>query len=329
MDNKGIALIITLITLLYFVIMGTAFLVILNSAYRVSSVQGRSMKAFWLAEAGIEKTIVPILMDTGWTENSDSSFIEDLGEGNFEIGIDYIGTNEQVEITSKGMVKSIDRTIKAEIINIVEESVAFESVIFTAKNLTYNGNPVVNGDIVVKGTISGSKIIEGENTQTEHSPEPFPTLDENYFSTLAKENKANGNSGVNGNYFQGGKPSFSSLNGVIFIDKNPDGSPADVKLKGNLSTTDGNPATLIVIGSLTIVGNVAFNGLIYTTGPASCETELGGSIHITGGIISKNNIDLHGAKGLTINHDVDLVITETNISGFMVAKLYSWQEIYQ
>ncbi|MDO9574588.1 MAG: hypothetical protein Q7I94_06300, partial [Candidatus Contubernalis sp.] len=286
MDKKGIALIITLITLFCFVILGIAFLVILNAAYRVSSVQERGMKAFWLAEAGAEKTIVPILRDTGWSDNSNSNTYELLGEGRFEVGTEYVGTNEQVKITSRGTVRSIDRTIELCIINVVGESTAFKSAIFTAKNLTYNGNPVVNGDIVAKGTISGNASIKGDNTQTEHSPEPFPTLDENYFRTLAKANKSNGNSGVNGNYFPGGNPSFSSLNGVIFIDKNPDGSPADIKLKGNLATTDGKPATLIVIGSLDILGNVTFNGLIYTTG----ETKIRGSVTVNGGIISKNNI---------------------------------------
>ncbi|MDO9574377.1 MAG: hypothetical protein Q7I94_05215, partial [Candidatus Contubernalis sp.] len=194
-----------------------------------------------------------------------------------------------------------------------------------AKNLTYNGNPVVNGDIVAKETISGSASIKGDNTQTEHSPEPFPTLDENYFRTLAKANKANGNDGVNGNYFQGGTPSFSSLNGVIFIDRNPDGSPADIQFSGNLATTDGKPATLIVIGSLTILGNVTFNGLIYTTG----ETKIRGSVTVNGGIISKNNINLRGGAGLNINYDKNLVITETNTSGFLVAKISSWKETYQ
>jgi len=329
MGKKGVALIITLITLFCFVILGIAFLTILNSAYRVSSVQERGMKAFWLAEAGAEKTVVPILKDTGWSDNSDSSFSEGLGEGNFEIGIDYLGTNAQVKITSKGTVRGIERTIEMRIINIVGESVAFKSAIFTAKNLTYKGNPVVNGDIVAKGTISGKKSIKGDNTQTENSSEPFPTLDEDYFRTLAKANKANGNSGVNGNYFQGGNPSFDSLNGVIFIDRNSNGSPADIKLKGNLSTTDGNPATLIVIGSLTILGNVSFNGLIYVTGPPTCETEIGGSVTITGGIISKNNVDLHGGAGLNINYDENLVITETNRSGYLVTKISSWKEIYQ
>jgi len=287
------------------------------------------MKAFWLAEAGVEKTIVPILMDTGWSDNSDSFFSEDLGEGSFEVGTDYIGTNEQVKITSKGTVRSIDRTIELGIINCVEESVTLKSAIFTAKNLTFSGNPVVNGDIVAKGTISGKKSIKGDNTQTEHNPEPFPTLDEDYFRTLARANKANGNSGVNGNYFQGGKPSFDSLNGVIFIDRSPDGSAADIKLKGNLSTDDGEPATLIVIGSITILGNVTFNGLIYVTGPPTCETEIGGSVTINGGIISKNDIDLHGAAGLTINYDEDLVITDTNTSGLLIAKIDYWREVYQ
>ncbi len=352
MDKKGIALIIALITLFCFVILGVAFLTILHSAYRVSSVQERGMKAFWLAEAGVEKTIVPILRDTGWSDNSDSSFSEDLGEGSFEVGVDYTQTNKCVKITSKGTVRSIERTIEVGIINCVEDSVALNSAIFTAKNLTYNGNPVVNGDIVAKGTISGHASIKGDNTQTEHSPEPFPTLDKDYFISLAKANKANGNSGVNGNYFQGGKPSFSSLNGVIFVDKNPDGSPADIKIQGNipplippvlpppavppipplpilpplegLSTDDGEPATLIVIGNLTILGNVTFNGLIYVTG----ETEIGGSVTINGGVISKNNVDLQGGKGLNINYDENLVITETNTSGLLVTKIDYWKKVY-
>lgn len=288
------------------------------------------MKAFWLAEAGVEKTIVPILRDTGWSDNSNSDSSENLGEGSFKVGTDYSGTNEKVKITSRGTVRGIDRTIELGIINIVGESTAFKSAIFTAKNLTYSGNPVVNGDIVAKGTISGRASIKGNNTRTEHSPEPFPLLDENYFRTLARANKANGNSGINGNYFQGGTPSFSSLNGVIFIDQNPDGSPADIKLKGNLATTDGKPATLIVVGSLSILGSVTFNGLIYTTGPPTCSTEIGGSVTINGGVITKNNLDfLHGGAGLTINYDPNLVITKTNTSGYLVAKISSWKEAYQ
>ena len=93
MDKKGFALIFALITLFCFVTLGIAFLVVLNAAQRVSSVQDRSIKAFYLAEAGIEKIMAPILSDTDWSDNSNSDTYGLLGEGRFEVGTDYICTN--------------------------------------------------------------------------------------------------------------------------------------------------------------------------------------------------------------------------------------------
>lgn len=199
--------------------------------------------------------------DEDWSnENVDPLF----NESGYRVRT-YDGLKNFIKVESVGTFQGVKRKIYSEITNF---DAVFTSTLFSGSYIIVEGNTTVEGKAVASDTISiiGSVTIE---TPVEHTNVPLPKLiDENYYINKAIANKMNGNNGVNGNYFQGGSPTFSSLNGVIFIDENPDGSPASIEISSNISTDSAwaDSTYFIVYGNLKLSGNINFKGLLYVIG---------------------------------------------------------------
>lgn len=327
-QQKGFVLPLTIGLFLILVIIGLVLIRTSGTEEMLARATIDSSEAFWLAEAAVERAFFLLRSTPDWEDDSllpSPLFYNESIEGYSGTYSLYLSNRTPNSITLRG-VGNVKGRIKQIVVELVRERdlSALDYVLFTTKDLTAQGRPRVTGSIGANGEIRGN--FRGENTLYPKLGISLPPLNREYFISLAKENKLNGHSGPTGNYFQGGSPSFSSLNGVIFVDQSPDGTPANLKITGNVSTTGNNTCTLIVVGSLTILGNVNFRGLIYTLGPEGSETEIGGSVVIEGSVISDTPLLLHGGGGLNITYERDYLYTNTNLGGLSSLIINSWKE---
>lgn len=143
---------------------------------------------------------------------------------------------------------------------------------------------------------------------------------------------------ASGTYYQGSQ-SFGSLpNGIIFVDTvsgNPIGNPPDAGDLAEVTITGGDASGwLIVMGKITIHGNVEYRGLVYAANDIVYRgTGQGGGV--TGAMISLNVVDTVSTTvdsstdgNASVAYDCDAVKTGggTVPQGFFV-KPGSWREV--
>lgn len=168
-SESGVILPIVIILMIALIITGIAFL---NAAVMENRLVGRELyknQAFWLAEAGLERTVWDLKEDienteewTGWDQddvdrledniNGEDGSIE-LGEGFYVVKLDFIDGDELL-VTSTGTVKDIPRTVQIR----VKAGMAspWNNAIFARKSAV--GGAVIEGN----ARIHGSVLILGE-----------------------------------------------------------------------------------------------------------------------------------------------------------------------
>jgi Tfp pilus assembly protein PilX len=125
-DRRGVALIITFLFMLTLTIIVTAFLFMGSEGTKYVAMQINDAKAFYLAEAGLDRAIW-YLLNTAPDGSTDGSWRttayaanpgpnptdpqqEALGDGSYTIWVEDAGAN--IQITSTGTVSNIQRTIR-------------------------------------------------------------------------------------------------------------------------------------------------------------------------------------------------------------------------
>lgn len=291
-NEKGFVYTIVIFVILAIFALSAIFVGWVIFSLRTSQRSSYSTRALYLADGGIEKAIYYLRADPDrdWSNDNASPLFDESG---YRVKT-YDGSKNFIKIESTGTFQGVQRKIYSEITNF---DAVFNSTLFSGSYINVEGNAAVDGRAVASDTIyiSGSASIE---TPVAHTNVPLPKLtDEVYYINKAIANKMNGNAGANGNYFQGGSPTFSSLNGVIFIDKNPDGSPANIDISSNISTDAAwaDSTYFIVYGNLKLSGNVNFKGLLYVTGDLQIVGNVTTEGPLIAGSISKvgGSTDLH------------------------------------
>jgi len=343
-NNNGVSILALILIITFFSLLAYVALSMLSTIGQKSSDFNDSEKAFHIAEAGLQVAL-KTLKDNWDAWNNSANFPSgSVGGGTFNLSVaddndgdnnPSVDSNGRVIVESTGYYNQAKRKINT-LVN--KFPGALDVALYLSDNGSFNGNANLKGNIIQTDpqatvTFSGSSTHEGQiyldNTDT------IPAIDNAGYIALAKANKLNGfDSRTDGNYFQGDfskKP--DSLNGVIYIDKYPNGSLANVNLSGNFTTQSGtgNPAVLIVDGNLSISGTIEFDGLIYVTGVAGLQAAFTGNVDIDGEVISSNVVQVTG--NVDIEYEVDKVKTATNlslISGVTSNKVYtsSWKELY-
>jgi len=134
-DNKGIALILTLFSLLFISLLVVAFLDTVTIDQQIATNQIKDMQAIFLADAGIEYAVYKLKNDNSYDTDTDgdgdvypddaSDFDTDtLNTGSYKIGIPA-GTLPKTVICT-GSVGTFDRSLEV-IINGSGSSVRIES----------------------------------------------------------------------------------------------------------------------------------------------------------------------------------------------------------
>lgn len=321
-NQKGMALLTTLIFVFILVTFAVSLLTMTGNDSKMSTLQRDSTKAFYQADAGIEKAI--------WYLNSSEENEAGLNyEGTYqggtaseyyevEVGPIVSGTQETKTLISTGKIvgggeyNKGTRKIEVKLKKGISPSsgLTYDHAIFTDDDMEFHGGISISGDIHSNGSLyvssteafnleDGEATACGTNDYGDGDAEPvdFPQIDWPYFQGLAERE-------VNGGFYYDADPDIPGDTTVVFNDPKYltgihyiDG---DVIIKTDLILEN---ATIVANGTITILGNGSVslvNDLI--THPlalvAKGEIINGGSIHGEGIIQTEGSFTNNGVVNI-------------------------------
>jgi len=296
---------------------------------KLSALKRDSTRAFYQADAGIEKALwyLNSPVDLGGKVKyslrppTDSvPFVEGTSLEYYEISIENKGVapeepTDRIEITSVGTVKegkysAGKRTVivTAEIGISPTSNVSYDHAIFTDNDMTLNGGISIDGSIHSNSTITNNgtiTLINGSATAVESTNlgisvgeegrQEFPKIDWPHFESLAKSADVDPNDAILGHHY-GVNTSVvfntdSDLYGIHFID-------GDVTIKAGLNLIN---ATIFATGTIDVIGS----GDVYLKNDisplaliAKGDITIGGSVHGEGVIQSESTITINGVVNI-------------------------------
>jgi len=265
-NQSGMALVTTLIFVFILVTFGVALLAMTSNDIKLSALQRDSTKAFYLAEAGIQRAIRKLDEVFSWRGGFNN---EPLGDGNYNVVVEDSTNDEtippnQVRIISTGKVNNPER----EIIVFVEEASAegmdpiFNYAIAARGRIELQNKGVAMvGDVYCEGTIKNGShmVVQGTGVATVDIEEyveedwgdveigseyyiPFPELDMEYYKSEA----ITAGTFFDASYYEVNGVSSYELNGGIMY------FAGDVHFK---ETTIIGPGIIVAEGTIAIDNN--------------------------------------------------------------------------
>jgi Tfp pilus assembly protein PilX len=115
-DQRGGILIVTLILMSLLMVFGISLVSILSGEYRLASSVEGSMKAFYLAQSGIDRAIVNYLAldeNGAWTDDQNQELIlnEELGEGCYSV-VSKQGLENVIILKAVGRFRAVEKTVE-------------------------------------------------------------------------------------------------------------------------------------------------------------------------------------------------------------------------
>lgn len=289
-NSKGNILItfimITALSIMVFSFISLMLVRLKDSGQRVSEA-----KAFYIADAGLEKAFWYLSAATADGGKGVSWRISGSSEGyaggtyTFSI-INTIVTNE-IQLISTGEVNGIKKTVMQKG-TVGGYPIAFDYAMYTASALDLAGNAEIQGDVYVNGNTNFSgntdvtdgyvyhaagSTVSGHGTFTDGGTPvptpPFPTLDTSFYANQITT--AQGATAANVTY---NNNTYNLNGGIIYVHGN-------VTISGN--TTFVGPGTIVATGTFNMSGNT------YTSGGtvnfiASNDISLSGNTYTEGAV---------------------------------------------
>jgi len=339
-NQKGMALLTTLIFVFILVTFAVALLTMTSNDTKLSTLQRDSTRAFFLAEAGIEKALwyLNTPEDLGgknkyfWRPTSDDPFREEVVPSleYYEISINNTGGStlpekptDMINITSVGVVKYTDVTVAgkrtvvvaAEIGISPSGNVSYDHAILTDGDMTLNGGISIsgsihsNGDVTNNGTLDlqdGIATAQGENNiayplgEDHQAEEEFPHIDFKHFKELVIDPDDPDNA-----YDGSGNGKFYGKDTSLVFNTDSDlygihFVDGDVKIKACLTLIN---ATIFATGTIDVIGS----GDVYLQNDisplaliAKGNITIGGSVHGEGIIQSESTVKIDGNVNIEI-----------------------------
>jgi hypothetical protein len=361
LNQKGMALLTTLIFVFIMVTFGVALLTMTSNDTKLSTLQRDSTKAFYLAEAGIEKALwyLNTSKDNGgegldWRTDNTELYPEGYFQkpypvastNYYQLTVENTAEQDIIKITSKGVVSDGNKVYGSRKIKVIAKkaispssTLHYNYAICAESSITIIGTPAVVGDIHSNGTVGGSENIQDINGEiTTGGNELYPKIDFDYYKQLAT---------TNGTYFEEGSkpPEFDNggtIEGIYFIDDDVkiigdtkltvhNGtifSSKSIYLGGNAEITHikdetyDNPLALIANGDIDLQGKVTTQGVIQSNSTIT----IGGTDSVLYAAIVADTVILHGTP--SINYDPNLQDQVVVGTGIEIYKIISWREIY-
>lgn len=336
-NQKGMALITTLIFVFILVTFGAALLTMTSNDSKLSTLQKESTRAFYLAETGIEKSLWYInfspdnAQGLNWRTTEDEPYYDGTAEEYFQVWVttDTVDPDDEeatiIKFLSTGTVDKGgeydkgNRSIEVKLIKGIaqSDSLSYNFAILTDNDMTINGNIYVNGDVhsngditvagiafdLTNGAASASGDIYGFPEGSSNQPtQPIPVVDFNYYKAIAE-----GDGGV---YYPDSKifNTNETITGIHFID-------GDVWIKSPCSELIIQDGAIFATGKIIVDGGVEVfiehsddydNPLALI---AQGDITIGGTVHAEGIIQTYGTFTLNG----TINIEVGCVVAEDGI----------------
>lgn len=365
-NQKGMALLTTLIFVFILVTFAVALLTMTSNDSKLSTLQRDSTKAFYQADAGIEKAI--------WYLNSSKLntdglyFVGELEGGtatefyNVEVfEIDTTGPVETKTLISTGKVvgggeyNKGTRKIEVKLIKGITPStgLTYDHAIFADKELDFKGGISITGDIHSNGNLYVSStevfnLVDGEATASGTNDygdsgveeEDFPEIDWEYFKGLAEE-EINGGHYYNEETYIFNVPKY--LTGIHYVDGNVI-IKTDLILENATIVANGtitvlgsgsinlvndlidHPLALVAAGDITNGGSIHGEGIIQTYGSFTNN----GVVNIQEGAIYADTGVFNGGGGVEFNiyYATDLIGVTVLGTGIPIWRKTSWREVY-
>ena len=318
-NQKGMALLTTLIFVFILVTFGVSLLTMTGNDSKMSTLQRDSTRAFYQADAGIEKAIW--YLNSSEENEAGLNYEGPLNGGTtseyYEVTVGPIisGTQETKTLISTGKVvgggefNKGTRKIEVKLKKGISPSsgLTYDHAIFTDDDMRFNGGISISGNIHSNGDLyvtspdvfnleDGEATASGETNDYGDSnvpPEDFPHIDWPYFQDLAERQ-------VNGGFYYDADPDIPGDTTVIFNDP---------KYLTGIHYIDGNViiktdlilenATIAANGTIEILGSGSVNLVNDLTDHplaliAKGDITNGGSIHGEGVIHTEGSFTNNG-----------------------------------
>lgn len=341
MNKKGSVLIFVIFIAVVLGILGASILMRSVSENRLAERNKESIQAFWLAEAGINRTIQELR--NSYSQSGTNLWQTALGGGGYYVDVSNEGQNKR--IISHGFIPftgtaRVDRSLEVVIAKNIPPNF-YDNAIYSAGEVDLNGNAyTVNGRIRYAGTIDNTSNVNGEIIHDD-SINPLPKLS---FEQLLNVSQTQANvytynaSGKLVNQVTGSEEFPASFWYTAPSDpSNPTtGIPnviyvlGDLQLQGNIGTIGG---FYVVVGDVitnpdatydaTINGNGIVEGAIYTRGEFRINGGAG-NLNVNGGVWAGEEARLNGNANVTYNADYMAAIQALGINADV--QIISWKE---
>ncbi len=365
-NQKGMALLTTLIFVFILVTFAVALLTMTSNDSKLSTLQKESTRAFYLAETGIDRALWCLNTPAEYGGENKFTFRPEVPYPNpdsnteyyqftiINIGIDAPnGTpptkaTDKIEITSVGTVKegkysAGKRTviITAKIGISPSSNLSYNYAIFADFIITLIGNLTVDGDVHANVDIDGSAnepTVTG--TQTIGGEEDYPRVDFDWYRDMIIDG------GLDGVYYGENTSKIfnvsETISGIHFVDGDveipsnvilniSDGAilaTGEFKSSGNAEITHTRSENYTNPLALVAKGNIDLGGNISVQGiiQSNQDIDVGGTVDIVGGALFANNVRVNG--DVVIIYDPDLLGEVVIGTGIPVYVKTSWREAY-
>ncbi len=292
MNKKGIVLIFGLIVVLVLTILSASIYSKSINESNLSKRHVESIRAFWLAEAGVAETVDKLpTPQSGYIGNATYKYSTSVNQTNSTL----------YEITSTGSVeiiptKEITRVIK---VNVKTSDVSSSNFKYAIETTT---------DLVIKGASVDINPDPPENYQEEDSTLDFQAL----FGCSKAEMKSNADHLYTPSTFD------SPIDGITWVDV-PTGNTFNIT--GNYTGS----GILVVSGNVKFAGDFVFDGIIYVIG----ELTIIGNVTASGSVLAESSteVDTTIQGSVILNWDDDKIDAALNEVRFLTKNIVSWQEI--
>ena len=341
-NQKGMALITTLIFIFVLVSFSVALLIMTSNDSRLSTLHRESTRAFYLAETGVDKALwylntpivqggyginwrtnvtVPPVPPGSLTDGTASEYYEvtvetdDASPEDFEI----ITVRSAGKVLGGGEYDKGTRVVEVKLEEGVEpsEGAVYNFAIATFSedsNLTFNGHVTIEGDVHSNGDLTGNgwdpdNDVDGEVTYTGDSDvigtdvEDTNTLQ--VFPAIDWDDYLENAENANQVYAEDTAYEIGggeTLVGIHYFN-------GDVLIKDDLNVH----GTIVVKGNITVQGHPEINLVQYENISlvmvASGDITLNGNVHVTGIIHTEGEIELNG----TTNVEEGAILAEDGV----------------
>ncbi|GAI39934.1 unnamed protein product, partial [marine sediment metagenome] len=180
-NQKGMALLTTLIFVFILVTFGVALLTMTSNDIKLSALQRDSTEAFYIAEAGIDKALwyLNTPEDNGgegldWRTNEYQESYPAVSTNYYQVTVENTAEQDIIKITSRGVVSDGNKVygsrkieVKAKKAISPSPGLFYNYTIVTEGDLTFEKSIQIDGDVHSNGNISlvsGDPDITGEAT---------------------------------------------------------------------------------------------------------------------------------------------------------------------